>query len=120
MLKERVTRFKTLLETYANSNDNKLLLEAKLEKHNELWGEFNMIQKIDELLLESEVAERERGVRRCFFFQLQAAARSKLAQNTNSSANAQVNSQAINTIANRTPVRLLVMSLLTFSGNYKQ
>jgi len=55
-----------------------------------------------------------------FFFQLQAAARSKLAQNTNSSANAQVNSQAINTIANRTPVRLLVMSLLTFSGNYKQ
>jgi len=68
MLKERVTRFKTLLETYANSNDNKLLLEAKLEKHNELWGEFNMIQKIDELLLESEVAERERGVRRCFFF----------------------------------------------------
>jgi len=67
MLKERVTRFKTLLETYANSNDNKLLLETKLEKYNELWGEFNMIQKIDELLLESEVAERERGSKMFFF-----------------------------------------------------
>lgn len=90
-LKGRATRFKIFFETCVDSDDNKLLLEAKLEKHNELWGEFNAIQtKIDELLLESEVAERERFEDVCF--RLQAAAWSKLAQNTNGSANAEVNS----------------------------
>jgi len=58
-----------------DSNDNKL--EAKLEKYYELWHEFGAIQtKIDELLPESQVAERKR-FENVFF---RAATRSNLAQ----------------------------------------
>ena len=112
-LKGRVTRFKIFLETYADSNDNNIVKSE--EKHNELWGEFNMIQtKIDELLSESEIAEQER-FEDVFF---QAAIRSKLAQNTKlGKRSGKLISH--NAIANQTSIRLLIISL-TFSGNYEQ
>jgi len=73
-LKGRATMFRTFLEGYVDSDSNRLMLEAKLEKHNELWHEYHVIQtKIDELLPEVEVAERERFEEA--FFTVQAAAR---------------------------------------------
>jgi len=117
-LKGRATRFKTFLESYVDSDSNRLMLEAKLEKHNELWHEYHVIQtKIDELLPEAEVAEREKF--EDAFFMVQAAARSKLTRTTDGTMSAQVNLQAANTnqsivSANQTPVRLPVISLPTF------
>ncbi|KYN18872.1 hypothetical protein ALC57_08802 [Trachymyrmex cornetzi] len=122
-LKARATRFKTFLDNYADSVENRLMLEAKLEKYNELWSEYHVIQsKIDELLPEADVTERKKFEES--FFIVQAAARSKLARsannsiNVNNSTNAQVDTLFAN--ANQTPVRLPVISLPTFSGNYEQ
>lgn len=60
-LKSRATRFKTFVENYVDSAENRLILDARLEKYNELWNEYHELQtKIDMNLPEADIAERER------------------------------------------------------------
>jgi len=126
MIKGRATRFKTFVENYVESEENSLILEARLEKYDELWNEYHVLQtKIDSLLTEPDIAEREQF--EDAFFQVQATARSKLARfridRVNVRSNVPINNanQSIpSTIANQTPVRLPVISLPTFSGGYEQ
>ena len=40
-LNGRATRFKTFLENYADSVENCMVLELRLEKYNDLWHEYH-------------------------------------------------------------------------------
>lgn len=105
--------------------ENRLVLEARLEKYNDLWHEYHALQtKIDATLPEPDVADRERFE---VFFAVQAAARSKLAQHRinkiepcSVSQAENVIQNASNMIDNKLPVRLPVIALSNFSGSYEQ
>ncbi|XP_011165898.1 uncharacterized protein LOC105200169 [Solenopsis invicta] len=117
-LKGRATKFKNFLEANVDSNENRLVLESRLEKYNDLWHEYQVLQnKIDAKFPEADIAERERF--EDAFFIIQATAQSKLGHTT--ITNAQTNIQVENiTAPTQMPVRLPVISLPTFSGNYEQ
>lgn len=123
-LKSRATRFKTFVENYVDSAENRLILDARLEKYNELWNEYHELQtKIDMNLPEADIAERERF--EDAFFSVQAIARSRLAQSSVNGSGARSNLQTDNVRqsdpnTNQIPVRLPVISLPTFSGSYEQ
>lgn len=122
-LKSRVTRFKTFLDRYDDTDENRLILESRLEKYEELWHEFHTVQtKIDMILPEVDITERE-GFEDAFFI-VQAAARSKVAQfrieGMNASTSIQTSNSRQGPSVSQTPVRLPVISLPIFSGNYEQ
>ncbi|XP_018396623.1 PREDICTED: uncharacterized protein LOC108774892 [Cyphomyrmex costatus] len=124
-LKARATRFKTFLENYQDSFENRLILEVRLEKYNDLWHEYHVLQtKIDAILSDSDVTDRERFEEA--FFTVQAAARSKLVQHSVNRVESRSVHQAEqhvqdapNAINNKT-VRLPVITLPNFSGSYEQ
>ncbi|XP_018369742.1 PREDICTED: uncharacterized protein LOC108765485 [Trachymyrmex cornetzi] len=125
-LKSRATRFKTFVENYADSVENRIALESRLEKYNELWYEYHALQtKIDAILPKPDIAERERFEE--VFFAVQAAARSKLGQYGINRIESHVNRQAENAIQNapnainhQTLIRLPVITLPNFNGSYEQ
>jgi len=125
-IKSRATRFKTFIENYEHSIENRLILEARLEKFNESWQEYHVIQtQIDALLPQMDIEERE-GFENVFF-NVQAKARSKLVQSQVDRLEIQPNLQAsnsgqniLNVHANQTSIRLPVISLPNFNGSYEQ
>jgi len=76
-MKSRVTRFKTFIDNYEDTDEYRLVLQDRLEKYDELWQEFHVIQtKIDSTFPEANIVERERFEET--FFAVQTVARSKL------------------------------------------
>ena len=58
-LKSRATRFKTFLDNYENTDKNRYISTTsyhRLEKYDELWQEFHVIQ-INAILLEANITE---------------------------------------------------------------
>ncbi|XP_012234575.1 uncharacterized protein [Linepithema humile] len=125
-IKSRATRFKTYIDSYVDSLQERFILESKLEKYNESWQEYHTVQtKIDALLPEPDIPQRE-GFEEAFFI-VQAKARSILARSRTNETNVQGNLQnqntgqnVLNLNANQTLVRLPVISLPTFNGSYEQ
>ena len=58
-LKDCVTRFQTFLENYADNHENNLALESRLEKHNNLWLEYDAIQIKIDAILSLDIQERK-------------------------------------------------------------
>lgn len=120
-IKGSVTRFKTFLQNYVDSYENRLILQARLEKYNELWQEYHAVQtKIDAFLPEADVAEREKFEEA--FFIIQATARSKIDLVTHAQAENRPNQQVGHRVENQNQnanARLPVITLPTFSGNYE-
>jgi len=42
-MKSRVTRFKTFIDNYEDTDEYRLVLQDRLEKYDELWQEFHVI-----------------------------------------------------------------------------
>lgn len=114
-IKAACTRCKNYFDTFNVSNQNIIQAKIRLEKLNESWSQYNEVQAELELLVETEIADRE------FFensFFVLSSKIKLIINNAEEPARAASSGSSSPTFANNNNIRLSKITLPTFSGNY--